>query len=149
MLAGIGSLTQIAQLVVNMEFFRLAAEKLEGSLANIRADMSAPPIKLGSIGAFNGTLVAAEMRISRIIASKLDQFFELAEVEWTPPTKRPPGEPSGYLLDMVEFLKNFVGEGLSGLEAGRQGAIWRGACQYIAKTWMVSRRCARVLHPRR
>lgn len=37
MLTGIGNLTQIAQLVVNMEFFRLAAEKLEGSLANIRS----------------------------------------------------------------------------------------------------------------
>jgi hypothetical protein len=137
MLSGIGNLTQIAQLVVNMEFFRLAAEKLEGSLANIRHDMSAPPLKLASIGAFNGTLVAAQARISKIISSKLDQFFELAEIEWTPPTRRPSGEPSGYLVDMVEFLKNFVGEGLSGLEAGRQGAIWRSACQHIAATWMV------------
>lgn len=45
MLTGIGNLTQIAQLVVNMEFFRLAAEKLEGSLANIRSvfTKNAPP----------------------------------------------------------------------------------------------------------
>lgn len=107
--------------------------------------MNSAPIKLSSIAAFNATLLSAEARISKIIASKLDQFFELAELDWTPAARRSPGEPSAYTGEMVEFLKNFVGEGLSGLEDRRRAGIWRNACQYIADTWMVRSALPQIL----
>lgn len=42
-------------------------------------------INLQSGGSFNMALELAQSRIDSVIASKLDDFFEMAEYDWTPP----------------------------------------------------------------
>lgn len=79
----------------------------------------------------------AQDQISTVIASKLDDFFELAEVDWTPAERRRPNQPADFLDEMIGFLNNFVDAVLSQLSESVRTETYRRACQHIAGTMMV------------
>ncbi|KAK0490802.1 rsec15 [Armillaria novae-zelandiae] len=113
-LAGTTTLTQIAQIVTNLEHFQVACVELERSLTNLR------------------TLSRALARISGLINSKLDDFFELSEYDWTP--NRREDSPSMYLYELVNWLTTVV-DSLVIKEAYKDEA-YRGAVGYIAECLM-------------
>lgn len=84
------NLSQIAQVVINVEHFAIACDELAATLGLVQD----PPSSQQSGGSnfslqfgksFQAVLEVAQNRINSVIASKLDDFFEMAEYDWTPP----------------------------------------------------------------
>lgn len=73
-------------------------------------------------------------RVNSSIASKLDDFFGLAEYDWTPPKREE--NPSMYLYELVNWLTTVV-DSLVVKDAYKDKA-YRGAADYIAECFMVS-----------
>ncbi|KAL7412016.1 putative exocyst complex subunit Sec15 [Mrakia frigida] len=136
MLKTMNNLSQIAQVVVNIEHFRTACTELEIVLMNLRAAQRGGAVRLLSLPSFTQTLSLAQDQISTVIASKLDDFFELAEISWMPITRRREGEPADFLDEMIGFLNNFVDAVLSALGEDVRVVTYRRACQHIAGTMM-------------
>jgi hypothetical protein len=82
---------------------------------------------------FEGTLSRSLKRITGLITSKLDQFFELSEYQWTPPNRE--DAPSMYLYELVNWLTTVV-DSLVIKEAYKDEA-YKGALEYIAECLMV------------
>lgn len=96
------TLSQIAQIVTNLEYFDVACGEIEQSLASLRTAQRGGTIHLTCRGSFTSTTEKALERISNIIASKLQDSFELSEYDWTPSTRM--DTPSGFLFEIVFWL---------------------------------------------
>ena len=96
------TLSQIAQIVTNLEYFEVACGEIEKSLASLRTAQRGGTIHLTCRGSFTSTTEKALERISSIIASKLQDSFELSEYDWTPSTRM--DTPSGFLFEIVFWL---------------------------------------------
>lgn len=94
-------------------------------------------IRLTASNSFESTLSRALARISGLINSKLDDFFELSEYDWTP--NRREDSPSMYLYELVNWLTTVV-DSLVIKEAYKDEA-YRGAVGYIAECLMVCAYC--------
>ena len=93
-------------------------------------------ITLSATTFFATTLQRALERITVLINSKLDDFFELSEYDWTPANRE--DSPSMYLYELVNWLTTVV-DGLVIKEAYKDEA-YKGAVAYIANCFMV--RCS-------
>ncbi|KAF8351587.1 rsec15 [Amanita rubescens] len=122
------TLSQIAQIVTNLEHFQVACPELEHTLNNLRFVQRGGAMKLHAITSLEATLTRALARITSLITSKLDQFFELSEYEWTPPTCE--SSPSMYLYELVNWLTTVV-DSLYIKEIYKDEA-YKGALNYIA-----------------
>ncbi|RDB22600.1 Exocyst complex component 6 [Hypsizygus marmoreus] len=131
-LAGTSTLSQIAQIVTNLEYFQAACTELERSLTNLRSAQRGGAIRLTARASFETTLSLSLARITGLITSKLDQFFELSEYEWTPQTRE--NAPSMYLYELVNWLTTVV-DSLVIKEAYKDEA-YKGALEYIAECLM-------------
>ncbi|EJT53129.1 exocyst complex subunit Sec15 [Trichosporon asahii var. asahii CBS 2479] len=110
-LKGMSNLSQLAQVVINLEHFATACDELESVLMNLR-----------------------------YIASKLDSFFDLAEYTWlprTPPAAQ--HEPSTYVFEMITFLTANVDSVLFGLNESVKTHVYGNALALINKWFMVPR----------
>ena len=96
------TLSQIAQIVTNLEYFEVACGEIEQSLASLRTAQRGGTIHLTCRESFTSTTEKALERISNIIASKLQDSFELSEYDWTPSTRM--DTPSGFLFEIVFWL---------------------------------------------
>lgn len=159
-LRAMSNLSQIAQVVVNLEHFSTACDELEGVLMNLRyvvpwshefplisdsASQRGGPVKLASCQSFAKTLSAAESRIDAVIASKLESFFELAEYEWTPARPQSTAaEPSTYVFEMITFLTAYVDSVLIGLNEAIKTRAYQSALSRINR-WMMVRPACRYL----
>ncbi|KAG6879204.1 hypothetical protein C0992_004443 [Termitomyces sp. T32_za158] len=126
-LASLSNLSQIAQIVTNLEYFQASCPELERSLANLQPAQRGV-IQLTAKASFESTLTRSLGRITGLITSKLDQFFELSEYEWTPATRE--DGPSMYLYELVNWLTTVV-DSLVIKEAYKDEA-YKGALEYIA-----------------
>lgn len=88
---------------------------------------------MAAASSFANTLSQSLGRITGLITSKLDQFFELSEYEWTPLSRE--GTPSMYLYELVNWLTTVV-DSLAIKETYKDEA-YRGALTYIAECLMV------------
>ena len=139
-LSQMSNLSQIAQIVVNIDHFARACEELEGVLVNLRASQRGGPVSLSSTAAFARALVTAENRIGDVIGSKLSDFFELAEYNWLP--ARPEStvdDPSTYVFEMITFLTAYVDSVLLGLDEAVKTRAYQSALTRINRWFMVSR----------
>ncbi|KAK2466101.1 hypothetical protein APHAL10511_001743 [Amanita phalloides] len=127
-LAHTSTLSQIAQIVMNLEHFQIACLELEHTLNNLRFVQRGGMIKLNAAASFEATLTRALSRITSLITSKLDQFFELSEYEWTPTSRE--SSPSMYLYELVNWLTTIV-DSLYIKEVYKDEA-YKGALNYIA-----------------
>jgi hypothetical protein len=73
--------------------------------------------------------------VTGLITSKLDDFFDLAEYDWTPQSRE--DTPSMYLYELINWLTTIV-DSLVIKEIYKDEA-YRGAVGYIAECLMVSR----------
>ncbi|TFY62805.1 hypothetical protein EVG20_g6563 [Dentipellis fragilis] len=131
-LAKTSTLTQVAQIVTNLEHFEVACSELERSLTSLRSTQRGGTIRLTAATSFGATLTRALARINGLITSKLDDFFELSEYDWTP--KRREAAPSMYLYELVNWLTTVV-DSLVIKETYKDEA-YRGAVAYIAQCLM-------------
>ncbi|EIW70745.1 hypothetical protein M231_02602 [Tremella mesenterica] len=137
------NLSQIAQVVINLEHFTTACEELESLLMGLRASQRGGPIKLASCKSFAEALAAAESRIDQVIGSKLESFFELAEYNWTPARPQSTAtEPSTYVFEMITFLTAYVDSVLIGLNEGIKTRAYMSALARINK-WLMDMLCGK------
>ncbi|THG93626.1 hypothetical protein EW026_g7662 [Hermanssonia centrifuga] len=100
------NLSQIAQIVTNLEHLEVACSELERSLTNIRSSQRGGQIRVNAAQSFQATLTRALSRVNASITSKLDDFFGLSEYDWTPTTRE--SAPSMYLYELVNWLTTVV-----------------------------------------
>ncbi|KAJ7228462.1 rsec15 [Mycena pura] len=131
-LAGTSTLTQIAQIVTNLEHFQVACAELQRSLTNLRSSQRGGSVTLTATASFENTLSRALARITGLISSKLDDFFGLSEYDWTPQGRE--DAPSMYLYELVNWLTTVV-DALVIKETYKDEA-YKGAVSYIADCLM-------------
>lgn len=124
------NLAQIAQIVVNAEHFKLACTELEGLLAALRAPHRGGRLRLDASGHFTTTLDLAQQRIDSAIASRLVEFFGMAEIDLTPNQVR--REPAEYLGEMLQWLTTMMESVLLILPRDIKMLHYRTAFTYIA-----------------
>ncbi|KAN0062930.1 Rab GTPase-binding exocyst subunit S15 [Thecaphora frezii] len=127
------NLSQIAQIVVNAEHFKLACTELEGLLAALRAPHRGGKLRLDASGHFAKTLEVAQQRIDEALAAKLDQFVGLAEYDWTPARPRDGGGPAAYLQDMLDWLTTMMDSVLILLPRKVKEEAYRAAFKHLAR----------------
>ncbi|KAH7914426.1 exocyst complex subunit Sec15-like-domain-containing protein [Hygrophoropsis aurantiaca] len=126
------TLSQIAQIVTNLEHFQVACSELERSLSSLRSTQRGGTIRLNSGTALSTTLTRALKRIVGLITSKLDDFFELSEYDWTPQSRETMA--SMYLYELINWLTTVV-DSLVIKETYKDEA-YKGAVDYIAECFM-------------
>jgi len=90
-------------------------------------------IRLSAASSFGSTLSRANARIAALITSKLDDFFELSEYDWTPQTRE--DAPSMYLYELINWLTTVV-DSLVVKDTYKDQA-YNSAVAYIAQCLMV------------
>lgn len=90
-------------------------------------------IRLTASASFGTTLSRALARITELITSKLDDFFELSEYDWTPKSRE--DAPSMYLYELVNWLTTVVDSLV--IKEEYKDEAYKGAVAYIAECLMV------------
>ncbi|KAL4076144.1 exocyst complex subunit Sec15-like-domain-containing protein [Scleroderma citrinum] len=128
------ALSQIAQIMTNLEYFEIACSELRRSIFRIRQ----PRLTTQQEGTryspspFTESFLKARNRITALITSKLDDFFELSEYDWTPQARE--GTPSMYLYELMNWLTTVV-DSLVIKEVYKDDA-YKAAVGYIAEGMM-------------
>ncbi|KAK7695756.1 hypothetical protein QCA50_000393 [Cerrena zonata] len=122
------NLSQIAQIVGNLEHLEVACVELERSLTNIRSSQRGGAIRVNASKSFASTLAWTLTRVNASIKSKLDDFFGLSEYDWTPNHRE--DAPSMYLYELVNWLTTVV-DSLVIKETYKEKA-YRAAVEYLA-----------------
>ncbi|KAJ7781047.1 rsec15 [Mycena metata] len=131
-LAGTSTLSQIAQIVTNLEHFQVACAELQRSLTNLRSSQRGGSVTLTASASFENTLSRALARITGLISSKLDDFFGLSEYDWTPQGRE--DAPSMYLYELVNWLTTVVDSLV--IKESYKDEAYKGAVAYIAECLM-------------
>ncbi|KAI0637978.1 rsec15 [Trametes polyzona] len=126
------NLSQLAQIITNLEHFEIACSELERSLTNIRSSQRGGTIRVRAAASFSTTRTKALGRITEAMNAKLDDFFGLSEYDWTPKARE--DAPSMYLYELVNWLTTVV-DSLALPDAQKEEAC-RGAVNYIASCFM-------------
>lgn len=147
------TLSQVAQILTDLEHFEAACPELETSVTTLRSvwtistnegwafihifpnssNQRGGVVRITAASSFSKTLEHAIARISTIINSKLDDFFELSEYNWTPKNRE--DTPSMYLYELINWLTTVV-DSLAVKDTYKDEA-YKGAAQYIADCFMV------------
>lgn len=90
-------------------------------------------IRLQSLPSFAATLNKATTRLATIIRSKLDDFFELSEYDFTPNTVS--SGPSMYLYELVNWLVTVVDSLM--LDEQYKDTAFKDALEHVAHWFMV------------
>ncbi|KAI0787052.1 exocyst complex component sec15 subunit [Irpex lacteus] len=126
------NISQVAQIVTNLEHFEVACTELERSLTNIRTSQRGGAIRVNATQSFQVTLGRALASVNKSINKKLEDFFGLSEYDWTPDTKE--DGPSMYLYELVNWLTTVVDTLVIKEEYKEQA--YRGAVNYLADCLM-------------
>jgi len=134
--------------MTNLEYFEIACSEMWQSIFKIRQlslslhlivpDCFHRATQKGegtrpSPSPFSESFLKARNRITALITSKLDDFFELSEYDWTPQVRE--GTPSMYLYELVNWLTTVV-DSLVIKETYKDDA-YKAAVGYIAESMMV------------
>ena len=76
------NLSQIVQIIINIEYFESTCPDFEMLLMETRSFHRSGRIHLKASATFKETRRKAEKRIFELVNSKLDEFLELAEFDW-------------------------------------------------------------------
>jgi hypothetical protein len=76
------NLSQIVQIIINIEYFESICPSFEMLLMDARSFHRSGHIHLKATMTFKDTRKRAEKRIFELVNSKLDEFLELFEYDW-------------------------------------------------------------------
>ena len=157
------TLFQVAQIVTNVEHFLVACAELEEQLTKLRCAPLLPNlcdvcaliphplpswirssrrgghIRLQSAISFEDTLTKTTDQIAELIESKLNDFFELSEYDWTPPEADT--RPRMYMEELYHWLMTVV-DSLP-LDDKYKDQAFKAAFDHVANCLMV---CRPVFH---
>ncbi|CAG8464408.1 17265_t:CDS:10 [Cetraspora pellucida] len=124
------NMSQIVQIIINLEYFEGACGELEKLLKAKRSSHRGGNIKLYAIDEFRETRKKAEKRIFELVNSKIDDFLELADYDWAPASCQK--HPSPFLQDMVGFLGALISSTLYNLPVSIKTFIYFDALSHLA-----------------
>jgi hypothetical protein len=124
-------LSQIVQILINLEHFETACQELEQLLIRARSSTSAGgPLKLRATDEFRNNKKTAEKRIFELVNSKIDDLVDTAEYDWLATTVEP--EPSSYMQTLTRYLPNIMNSTLLGLPREIKELIYFDALSHAA-----------------
>lgn len=124
------NMSQIVQIIINLEYFENACSELEKLLKTKRSSHRGGKIKLYAIDEFRETRKKAEKRIFELVNSKIDDFLELADYDWIPVSIHE--YPSPFLQDMIGFLGALISSTLYNLPVSIKTFIYFDALSHLA-----------------
>ncbi|WFD25756.1 Rab GTPase-binding exocyst subunit S15 [Malassezia nana] len=127
------NLSQIAQIIVNIEHFQLACKELEAWLTDSRTSHPSSRLVLGASHHLATTLEIAQKRIDTALFVKLDQFLDLLEYDWTPSQLRSGSQhqASPYLRDLIDWLSTMMDSALILLPSAAKSATFQSCFMHI------------------
>lgn len=132
------NLSQIAQIIVNVEHFQLACTEIEVWLANSRNPHRGGRLELDASSHLTTTLEIAQKRIDTALFVKLDQFVDLLEYDWTPASARQGSQPSSYLVDLLDWLSTMMESALVLLPPDAKAATFSSCFMHITNRMLNS-----------
>ncbi|KZS98038.1 exocyst complex component sec15 subunit [Sistotremastrum niveocremeum HHB9708] len=124
------SLSQIAMVATDLEYFQMACDELERTATSYRTSQRQDAISLPrALEAIASAPSRATNRIEAVISSKLNDFLELSEYNFTPKNRE--DMPSMYLYEMVNWLTTVV-DSLAIQERYKDEA-YKSAIDYVAE----------------
>ncbi|KAL1920783.1 uncharacterized protein VTP21DRAFT_11418 [Calcarisporiella thermophila] len=123
------NLSQIVQIIINLEYFENACTEFEELLTPARSGSSGR-ISLRAVNVFREARKNAEKRIFELVNRKIDDFLELADYEWTPSSVS--DQPSVYLQELVSFLTTVINSTLANLPVSIKIFIYFDALDHLA-----------------
>ncbi|KAG8948108.1 hypothetical protein FRC04_010020 [Tulasnella sp. 424] len=127
-LATARNISQIAQLLSNIEHFQVACTVLEEQLMKLRATQRGGSIRLQSSSSFTALRSKSVSHLTAVVNDKLNDSMDMGEYDWTP--KESDGTPSVYLFDMVNYLTTVVDT--LAVRSEVKEDIYKGALSHIA-----------------
>ncbi|KAM4703866.1 exocyst complex component 6 [Rhinophrynus dorsalis] len=99
-------LTELVQIIINTTHLEQACKFLEDFITNITniSPETVHTTRLYGLSTFKDARHAAEEEIYTKLNQKIDEFIQLADYDWT--MSEPDGTASGYLMDLINFLRS-------------------------------------------
>ncbi|XP_018414197.1 PREDICTED: exocyst complex component 6 isoform X4 [Nanorana parkeri] len=99
-------LTELVQIIINTTHLEQACKYLEDFITNITnvSPETVHTARLYGLSTFKDARHAAEEEIYTKLNQKIDEFIQLADYDWT--MAEPDGRASGYLMDLINFLRS-------------------------------------------
>ncbi|XP_029465769.1 exocyst complex component 6 isoform X4 [Rhinatrema bivittatum] len=99
-------LTELVQIIINTTHLEQACKYLEDFITNITniSPETVHTTRLYGLSTFKDARHAAEGEIYTKLNQKIDEFIQLADYDWT--MSEPDGRASGYLMDLINFLRS-------------------------------------------
>ncbi|XP_053548392.1 exocyst complex component 6 isoform X1 [Bombina bombina] len=99
-------LTELVQIIINTTHLEQACKYLEDFITNITniSPETVHTTRLYGLSTFKDARHAAEEEIYIKLNQKIDEFIQLADYDWT--MSEPDGRASGYLMDLINFLRS-------------------------------------------
>ncbi|RUS18641.1 exocyst complex subunit Sec15-like-domain-containing protein [Endogone sp. FLAS-F59071] len=124
------NLSQIVQIIINIEYFENACDGFEHLLMDSRSFHRAGKIILKATNVFRETRKKGEKRIFELVNMKIDEFLELADYDWMSEERNK--NPSPYLQDLVTFLDSVINATLLNLPQSIKSFIYFDALDHLA-----------------
>ncbi|KAI7904416.1 exocyst complex subunit Sec15-like-domain-containing protein [Cokeromyces recurvatus] len=126
------NLSQIVQIIINIEYFESTCPDFEMLLMETRSFHRSGHIYLKATSTFTDTRRKAEKRIFELVNSKLDEFLELLEYDWE--TDEIQRQPSPNLQDLVTFLTNVTNAALLNLPETIKSLLYFDALEHLSQS---------------
>ncbi|KAL1933631.1 hypothetical protein VTP01DRAFT_7721, partial [Rhizomucor pusillus] len=126
------NLSQIVQIIINIEYFESTCPDFEMLLMETRSFHRSGRIHLKATQTFKETRRKAEKRIFELVNSKLDEFLQLSEYDWE--TTENQRHPSLHLQDLVTFLTNVTNAALLNLPESIKSLIYFDALEHLSRS---------------
>ncbi|RUS26160.1 hypothetical protein BC938DRAFT_471161 [Jimgerdemannia flammicorona] len=124
------NLSQIVQIIINIEYFENACNGFEQLLMDTRSFHRAGKIILKATNVFRDTRKRGEKRIFELVNFKIDEFLELADYDWM--SEERSKTPSVYLQDLVTFLDSVINATMQNLPPSIKSFIYFDALDHLA-----------------
>ncbi|OLL23276.1 Centromere/microtubule-binding protein cbf5, partial [Neolecta irregularis DAH-3] len=129
-----GNMTQIVQIILNLEHLENACSQVEHLLGKKQSLYHMREVKLKATESFRQSRKNAEKRIFELINTKIDDFLGIAMYYWS--TKVAQTSPSMYLQELVSFLTTAISSTLLNLPQSIQVFIYFDALDHLASMLM-------------
>ncbi|KAJ8660146.1 hypothetical protein O0I10_004005 [Lichtheimia ornata] len=126
------NLSQIVQIIINIEYFESTCPDFEMLLMETRSFHRSGRIHLKATSTFKETRRKAEKRIFELVNHKLDEFLELSDIDWE--ARDLQEYPSSHLQDLVTFLTNVTNAALLNLPESIKSLLYYDALEHLSQS---------------
>ncbi|XP_044276595.1 exocyst complex component 6 isoform X5 [Varanus komodoensis] len=128
-------LTELVQIIINTTHLEQACKYLEDFITNITniSQETLHTARLYGLSTFKDARHAAEGEIYTKLNQKIDEFIQLADYDWT--MTEPDGRASGYLMDLINFLRSTF-QVFTHLPGKVAQTACMSACQHLSTSLM-------------